>query len=246
MPEEIGPHELASLVRQGIAGAAEPTRAASMRAYMKSTMPYRGVSAVPLARLLKETYAAWVLPDEESWREAVLLLWDGAEFREERYAATSLAGHRLYREHQQVHTLELYRHLVETGAWWDHVDGIASHLVRDILVAHRDEVTGLMREWAVDDHLWTRRTAIICQLGLKDRLDRVLLTHAIDANLDGSTRTRAAESPHGREFFIRKAIGWALRDHFRTDPDWVRGFVAARGTRLSGLSRREALKHDLA
>lgn len=244
MPEETTPHDLTVLVRQRIAAAADPVKAPGMQAYMKSSMPYRGVSAEPLKRLLKHAYDEWSLPDEESWHRAVLLLWDDAEFREERYAATALAGHRRYREHQQVHTLELYRHLVKTGAWWDHVDGIACHLVRDILVAHRDEVTGLMREWAVDDDLWIRRTAIICQNGLKADLDRDLLVHALDTNLDGSTRTTPPESPYGREFFIRKAVGWALRDHFRTAPDWVRAYVEERGGRLSGLSRREALKHD--
>lgn len=243
MPEAT-PHQLAEIVRQGIASLADPSKAPAMQAYMKSAMPFRGVTSKPLAQLLKQTYAEWSLPDEETWHEAVLLLWDEAEFREERYAATTLAGHRRHREHQQVHTLELYRHLIVTGAWWDHVDVIASHLVRDTLVRHCDEVTPLMRDWAVEDDLWLRRTAIICQLGLRDDLDRDLLTHALDHNLDGSTRTTPPESPYGREFFIRKAIGWALRDHFRTDSTWVRAYVAARGERLSGLSRREALKHD--
>ena len=65
----------------------------------------------------------------------------------------------------------------------------------------------------------------------------------IEANLDGSTRTTPAVSPYGREFFIRKGIGWALRDHARTDPAWVLAFVDAHGDHLSGLSRREALRH---
>lgn len=100
-----------------------------------------------------------------------------------------------------------------------------------------------MRAWATDDNLWIRRTAILCQLNLKAGIDQALLTECVDANLDGSTRTTPAESEFGREFFIRKAIGWALRDHFRNDPGWVLDFVDERGTRLSGLSRREALKH---
>ena len=78
-----------------------------------------------------------------------------------------------------------------------------------------------------------------------DDLDQDLLAACIDANLDGSTRTTGAESTFGKDFFIRKAIGWALRDHFRTDPGWVVDFVDGRGTRLSGLSRREALKHAI-
>jgi 3-methyladenine DNA glycosylase AlkD len=100
----------------------------------------------------------------------------------------------------------------------------------------------VLDEWAVADGLWVRRAAIICQVGARERLDRDLLTLAIDANLDGSTRTTPALSPYGREFFVRKAIGWALRDHARTDPDWVRRFVADREDTLAGLSKREALR----
>ena len=88
-----------------------------------------------------------------------------------------------------------------------------------------------VRAWATDDDRWLRRTAVIAQVGAKDRTDLDLLSHAIEANLDD------------RDFFLRKAIGWALRQHARTDPDWVRAFVAAHDDRISGLSRREALKH---
>ena len=89
----------------------------------------------------------------------------------------------------------------------------------------------MLREWAVDEDRWLRRTSVIAQLLAKDRTDLDLLSTAIDANLDD------------RDFFLRKAIGWALRQHARTDPQWVRTFVADRGDRLSPLSRREALKH---
>ena len=92
-----------------------------------------------------------------------------------------------------------------------------------------------MRTYAVDDHLWVRRTAVLAQLKHREDTDLDLLSDVVDANLEGSR--------FGREFFVRKAIGWALRQHARVDPEWVRAFVEARGDRLSGLSRREALKH---
>ena len=164
----------------------------------------------------------------------MLELWDRANFREERYAALALAGHRRYREHQQVHTLELYEHLVRTGAWWDLVDETAGHLVRDLLLAHPEEVTPVIRAWAVADDLWVRRSAIICQVGTRERCDQDLLADAIEDNLDGSTRTTPPLSAYGREFFVRKAIGWALRDHARTDPRWVLDFVAAHGADSPG------------
>lgn len=233
------------MVRAEIAEIADPEKAPGMRAYMKSELPYRGVTSTPLATLCRTLFTEHLLADETAWRTAILDLWDGAEFREERYAATTLAGHRHYREHQQPQVLELYRHLITTGAWWDHVDDIATHLVRGVLAAHRAVVTPVIRQWSTDRDLWIRRTAILCQVGLGDDLDQDLLAACIDANLDGSTRTTGAESTFGKDFFIRKAIGWALRDHFRTDPGWVVDFVDGRGTRLSGLSRREALKHAI-
>lgn len=88
----------------------------------------------------------------------------------------------------------------------------------------------MLRTWARAPDRWLRRTAVICQLGAKDGTDLELLTEAIEANLDDG------------DFFLRKGIGWALRQYARTDPDWVRSFVAAHPA-LSPLSRKEALKH---
>ena len=126
--------------------------------------------------------------------------------------------------------MPLWESLIRAGAWWDVVDDIATHLVRDTVLAH-PTVEGLrLRDWAGSDSLWVRRAAIICQVGARERLDQSLLTDVIEPNIDDP------------DFFSRKAIGWALRDHARTDPDWVRAFVTAHPA-LSGLSRREALKH---
>lgn len=202
-----------------------------MQAYMKSAMPFRGVTAVPLRSLLREVFAELPLASAAEWRSAVLALWDEAEFREERYAAIALSGHRLYRGFQSPDQLDLYRHLVETGAWWDYVDAIAKDRVGPILRADFDQVSELMRDWAVDDHLWVRRTAILCQLGSKDVTDEPLLRWALVQNLAS------------REFFLRKAVGWALREYAKTSPEWVRAFVADHADEMSGLSKREALKN---
>ena len=118
-----------------------------------------------------------------------------------------------------------------TGAWWDVVDDVATHLVGDVLSHHRPAATPVIRAWATGEDLWLRRTAVICQVGHKADTDVELLRLAIEANVDDPS------------FWLRKAIGWALRQHARTDPDWVRAEVDRLGDRLSGLSRREALKH---
>ena len=228
---------LVDAVRAALAEVGDPSRAAAQQAYMKSEMPYRGITSPELKALLRPLLAdpALIPASREGWESAVRGLWDGATYREERYAAIALTGHRTARAWQDPDTLGLYRHLVETGAWWDFVDAVAADRVGPILVRHRGVVTPVMQSYAVDDHLWVRRTAILAQLKHGADTDLVLLTEVLDANLEGSR--------HGREFFIRKGLGWALRQYARTDPDWVRAYVDSRGTRLSGLSRREALKH---
>jgi 3-methyladenine DNA glycosylase AlkD len=121
--------------------------------------------------------------------------------------------------------------MISTGAWWDLVDELASSRVGRILLAHNEVETPRMRSWAMSDDLWLRRSAIISQLTFAQCTDTALLLECIEPNLaDGS-------------FWIRKAIGWALRQYARTDPQWVRATVAGFGDRMSGLSRREAMKH---
>lgn len=145
-----------------------------------------------------------------------------------------LADHRFAdRAQWEAAALELF---VRLGAWWDVVDEIAGHLAGQVLLDHRAAATPVIDEWAVDpDSLWVRRTAMLAQLRHEEATDTDLLERVLVANLD--------DTAYGREFFIRKALGWALRQHARTDPAWVRTFVRDHADRLSGLSRREALKH---
>ncbi|HTW15460.1 MAG TPA: DNA alkylation repair protein [Nocardioides sp.] len=223
---------LVEAIRSALAAAADPERAVGQQAYMKSTMPYRGVTLPALRRLLLPLLAEHPPADRESWEATILELWDEAAFREERYAATALVRHRAAEPWRDRDAVPLARHLIVTGAWWDHVDELAVHLVGAALRADRAALTPVLRAWATDpESLWLRRTAVMCQVGAQAEVDRDLLRFAIEANLDDRT------------FWLRKAIGWALRDHARTDPDWVRAEVARLGDRLSGLSRREALKH---
>lgn len=226
---------LVRAVRAGLAAAGDPDRAVGQQRYMKSALPFHGITSPELTRLLRPilTDPAHSLPDRATWEATVRELWDGATHREERYAALSLAGHRRYRAFRDVGTLRLHEHLVRTGAWWDYVDDIASHHVGPVLRAHPVGVAPVIRDWAGADDLWLRRTAILSQLGAKTVTDPVLLADTIAANLPGS--------PFGAEFFVRKAIGWALREFAKTHPQWVLAFVADHD--LSPLSEREATTH---
>ncbi|GAA3715961.1 DNA alkylation repair protein [Microlunatus aurantiacus] len=222
---------LVTAVREGLSASADPDRAVQQQRYMKSTMPFRGVPAPVLRSVVGPLVADHQLHDRTQWEGVVRTLWDQAAYREERYAALSIAGDRRYRSHQDPDCLDLYEHLVVTGAWWDHVDVVAIHLIGPIQRASRPALDATLRAWATDPDRWLRRTAIIHQVGSAEELDRQLLVECLLPNLAD------------REFFIRKAIGWALRQHARVDPDWVRGFVAEHEDRMSGLSRREATKH---
>lgn len=210
-------------IRAALREAADPSRAAGQQAYMKSAMPFLGVRVPEVRRRVAEVAGR---ADPVTRLSAARLLWDNATHREERYAAMALLRHRGLRGDPRL--VPVVEHLVRTGAWWDITDELA-HRLGDLLDARPDETAAVMRAWAQDDDLWIRRIAILCQLGRRNRVDQALLADTIGPN--------AADS----EFFIRKAIGWALRDHARTDPAWVRGFVATRD--LSPLSVREALKH---
>ncbi|HEU5143868.1 MAG TPA: DNA alkylation repair protein, partial [Dermatophilaceae bacterium] len=211
---------------------ADPDRAPGQQQYMKSALPYLGLTGptfrAALGPVLRDPSLA--MTSREQWVATIRDLWEGATHREHWYAAIALARHRPYRSWVDSDAMPLWETLIRAGAWWDVVDVIATHLVRDTLLARPEVERPRMRAWSRSDSMWVRRAAILSQVGAKDRTDAALLAEVIEPNIAD------------REFFIRKAIGWALRDYARTDPAWVQGFVADHPD-LSGLSRREALKH---
>jgi 3-methyladenine DNA glycosylase AlkD len=221
---------LVGAVRSGLAELADPVKAPQMQRYMRSAMPYRGVAAPERKRLTARLFAEYPLAGRAAFVAAARELWRGAEFREERYAVVDLTGCRAYAQWQRPDLLTCYEELITSGAWWDYVDEIAIRRIGPILDHHPDTVTEVMRTWSTDHDPWKRRTSIICQIGRKADTDLDLLADCIEANIDE------------RDFFLRKGIGWALRQQARIMPDWVAGFVADH-PRLSPLSRREALKH---
>ena len=234
MPTPSAP--LVEAVRAALADAADPARAPAQQTYMKSALPFRGITAPRLAATLRPVLAdpAYRLGTRQEWEATVRSLWDDASYREERHAALALTGHRLYRAHQDPDAVPLYRHLVVTGAWWDYVDQIAAQRIGPILRAHPGTEPARMRAWARDDDLWVRRTAILCQLGSHEATDLSLLLDCIGPSVER------------REFFLAKAIGWALRQYAHEGPEaagWVSQVVSSYGDRMVPLSRREALKH---
>jgi len=222
---------LADTLRARLTTIADPARAPGMQAYMKSAMPYLGVAAVPMRQSCKALFKDLRWPDSAAWQADVLAIWRGAQFREERYAAVELSGVRAASAFQRMDALNMYEDMIVTGAWWDYVDAIAGQRLWAILENDRPAMRKAMLAWSRDRDMWKRRSSILCQLHAKAKTDLDLLYACIEPSLDS------------KEFFLRKAIGWALRQYAWTDPDEVRRYVAANENRLSGLSKREALKN---
>jgi 3-methyladenine DNA glycosylase AlkD len=236
-------HRLVGTIRRALAEAADPVKAPQMQAYMKSAMPYRGISGPILKRLCRDAFKAHPLDSAAEWQRVVLELWRDAEFREERYAAVMLTQARAYRGFQTFSSLPMLEEMIVTGAWWDVVDTLAGYNLGDILRAEPRRMKPLMRRWARDADMWKRRSAILCQLKFKRDTDLELLYDCIEPNLPHHSTRASSGSLMAGKFFIRKAIGWALRQYAWTDPKEVKRYVKANRERLSPLSVREALKN---
>ena len=195
--------ELIGAVRAALRGAARPELAGPMQAYMKSATPYLGVRVPAMRALTRAEAKLRPFATTADLIDTVLGLWRAADYREEHYAAIALLDTPAARRLREPALLETLRELIRTGAWWDYVDELA-HRVGDLLLGWPDEVRPALLTWAQSDDRWLRRASMICQLGARDRVDLKLLTVAIESSIGES------------DFFLRKAIGWALRDYART------------------------------
>jgi 3-methyladenine DNA glycosylase AlkD len=218
-------------LRKALKQAADPARAAGMQAYMKSSMPYYGVPTPVMRTICKAAFADVEFATAADWKAQVLEIWRNARFREERYAAIGLAGHKRFQPYQTPTAVKMYEEMIVTGAWWDYVDAIASHRIGQILRDYPAPMRRKMLAWSNSPDIWKRRTSIICQLSFKADTDLDLLYACIEPSLAS------------KEFFLQKAIGWALRQHAWTNPAEVRKYVDRNRAHLSRLSIREALKN---
>ncbi|CAM5479315.1 DNA alkylation repair protein OS=Streptomyces tendae OX=1932 GN=GUR47_30185 PE=4 SV=1 [Streptomyces tendae] len=206
--------------------AADPERAAGQRAYMRDVAPFLGLTS-PVRRSLSRTVLAGVpRPDEADCTAVALRCWRLPE-REYHYFAVDYL--RRYVTHCSSDFLAVARYLLTTAPWWDTVDLLAAHVVGGLVAADRGLIAD-MDAWIEDEDLWLVRAALLHQLRHKERTDT--------DRLFGYCLRR---SGHG-DFFVRKAVGWCLREYAKTDADAVRAFVAEHRTRLAPLSAREALR----
>jgi 3-methyladenine DNA glycosylase AlkD len=207
--------------------ARDPVKALPMAAYMRNQFAYLGITAPERVVLNRTVVDALPAPTQSDLRYVARACWDRTE-REYQYFAVWFI--RRYVGVCDASFVDDVRPLITTKPWWDTVDELATHVVGP-LVERFPSLVATMDEWVRDTHLWLVRVAILYQARYRERTDRERLF-----------RYCAAQAGHD-DFFIRKAIGWALREYAKVDPAAVIAFVATHESDLSGLSRREALKN---
>ncbi|NUY79862.1 DNA alkylation repair protein [Flavobacterium sp. MAH-1] len=202
--------------------AAEP-----MAAYMKNLFPYLGIRNEKRKGILKPIWNEHSAEIKSDYRNIALELWKLPE-REFHYCAMEI----LYKEIKNRYEKEdigLIEKLLTTHSWWDSVDFLAKHILGNYLLAFPDEIPKVVKRFSDSENMWLNRSVILFQLGYKSKTNEKLLF--------GECRKHASN----KEFFIPKAIGWALREYAKTNPEAVVEFVSK--NRLSPLSKREALKN---
>ncbi|MCM2391614.1 DNA alkylation repair protein [Streptomyces albipurpureus] len=206
---------------------AEPVRAVEAAAYMKGIAPFLGIRTPDRRALSRTVLEGLPRPEEKDCTAIAVRCWQLPEREYHYFAADYL---RRYAGRCSADFLATARWLVSTHSWWDTVDALAAHTVGPLVAAH-PALTRDMDRWIEDDDLWVARTALLHQLRYKQATDSERLFRYC---------LRRADHP---DFFIRKAIGWSLREYAKTDPTAVSAFVASARDRLSPLSAREALKN---
>jgi len=217
---------LVSRLESGFDARRDPERAVAMAAYMRDQFEFFGVPAPAVRAVERAAFAGLARPSADDLRAVALAGWDRDE-REFQYAVCDYL-----RKHVAAAGpgfVPVLRALITTKSWWDTVDPLATRFTGDLVRAH-PELVEVMDAWSADDNIWLVRTALLFQLHYAAATD----TERLFAYC-------ARQAGH-RDFFVRKAIGWALRHYARTDPAEVRAFVAMTPS-LSPLSRKEATKH---
>ena len=227
IPHSAPADELIAAVISSYRDAADADRAEAQRAYMRDQFGYLGITTPERRRLSRAVLKGGSRPSTSDCVALALRCWQLPE-REFRYFAIDyLIANVMHCESSLLPTL---RTLITTDSWWDTIDPLATRVVGP-LVAADSGLLATMDDWVRDENLWIARTAILHQLHYKTATDEKRLFEYC-----------ALQAGH-QDFFIRKAIGWALREYAYTAPDAVRAFLDRERDRLSPLSVREAAKH---
>lgn len=204
---------------------ANPKNAARQKAYMRNQFDFFGLKALEQADLRREFLKARGLPPVDELRTIIRELWQQPE-REFQYFGMMMLEK--YIKKVDADFISLLEFMITTRSWWDTVDMIAARLVGVHFKRFPAQISVYTEKWMASGNFWLQRTALLFQLKYKKDTDTDLLFDFIE-RLAGED-----------EFFIRKAIGWALREYSKTDPEAVINFVE--NHELKPLSRKEALR----
>ncbi|WP_413305081.1 DNA alkylation repair protein [Bacillus sp. 1P10SD] len=197
-----------------------------MTKYMKNHFPFLGIKSPLRKELEKGFFKKTGMLNEPFDQEFILGLWEKDE-REYHYLALTYMEKSFKK--LQKEDLPLMERLIVTKSWWDTVDALAAKPVGKIAEKFPEVIEETIDGWAVHDNMWLRRTAILFQLKYKQKTDEERLYTYIKSNSDS------------KEFFIQKAIGWALREYSKTNPSSVKQFINENS--LAPLSVREGSKY---
>ncbi|GEB77165.1 DNA alkylation repair protein [Sporolactobacillus inulinus] len=217
-------YDLQPLLRS-FAAKQNQENARAMSRYMRDQFPFFGIKTPERRASVRDFIKQYGLPETNQIEAAVKTLWNQPN-RECHYAALDLLV-RLKKRLNGTH-LPLFEWMITTKSWWDTVDCIAPQCCGPLFAREPQLIQRYSERWVVSDHLWLRRAALLFQLKFKEQTDEALLFRYILLNADSD------------EFFIQKAIGWALREYAKTAPDTVRRFIQEHP--LKPLSKRESLK----
>jgi len=221
-------HPMALELVDGMAKKRNPADAKIMQGYMKTEQPFFGLKTPVRRAVFKECKERFPVLSETEFEDIVRTLWGGTH-REEMYMALDVVdGYK--KQYLNVGHWSLYRDLVHTATWWDTLDWISTRQVGEILKESRSTIGAEVFSWSDHESFWVRRASLLPHLKHKEEMD----LDVVEATI--------LKLAHEKEFFIRKAIGWVLRHHSRSNPKWVVKFVKTHEDILSPLSKREALR----
>ncbi|WP_404429122.1 DNA alkylation repair protein [Sutcliffiella horikoshii] len=219
---EMYQNELIELFRSN---GNEPNRK-PMEDYMRNHFSFLGIKSPERKELLKRFFVEHGKP-ERAWIKPLVTFLYAQPEREFHYAALAMIDAHIKK--LDAEWLSFLEEIIITNSWWDTVDHIAPHHVGAILFREKASIIDYPDRWIDSDNFWLQRSAILFQLKYKEKTDEKKLFTYIEA-ASGS-----------KEFFVQKAIGWALREYSKTAPDEVLTFIKTKD--LAPLSRREGLKH---
>ena len=219
-------HPITIFINSKLKRVGDSIKAPQMKAYMKTEQPFYGVQSKLRKQIFRDAIKKYPIESREEWETVILELWNGTH-REEMYQALEVAER--YKIYHDESAWELFEILLRTATNWDTVDWLSSNLIGQLAYKYRHFEKQLV-EWSDDENFWVRRASLLAHLKHKEKTNTKLLSHSI------------LKLAYEKEFFIRKAIGWVLRQYSYTDPVWVIQFVDKYENKLSGLSKREALK----